>query len=103
MEALPPEIGERVSKCAILLEPVPSENDALPEDAEDLLGIFEGDALGEGGSVVPPRIVLWLENIYDFSGGDSLGYREEVRTTLLHEIGHYLGWDEDDLEARDLG
>jgi len=29
-------------------------------------------------------------------------YREEVRVTYLHELGHYLGWDEDDLTARGL-
>ena len=32
--------------------------------------------------------------------GDLATFRAEVRTTLLHEIGHVLGWDEQDLEER---
>ena len=48
------------------------------------------------------RIRLWLGNILDYAGGDPAIFREEIRTTLLHEIGHVLGWDEDDLEARGL-
>ena len=34
---------------------------------------------------------------------DETTYRQEVRTTLLHELGHYLGLDEDDLDDRGLG
>jgi predicted Zn-dependent protease with MMP-like domain len=33
-------------------------------------------------------------------GGD---FTDEVRVTYLHELGHHLGWDEDDLEGRGLG
>jgi predicted Zn-dependent protease with MMP-like domain len=29
-------------------------------------------------------------------------FRDEVRLTYLHELGHYLGWDEDELAARGL-
>jgi len=99
---LPPEIRSRLDDCAIVLERMPVGED-LPGDAEELLGIFEGDVLGQGGSVLPPRIILWLENLYDYSRCDPTTYREEVRRTLLHEIGHFLGWDEEDLDARDLG
>ncbi|MBL9126699.1 MAG: metallopeptidase family protein, partial [Verrucomicrobiales bacterium] len=47
-------------------------------------------------------ILLFLENLWEFVEGDSDGYYEEVRTTYLHELGHYLGLDEIDLEERGL-
>lgn len=103
LDSLPEEIRGRLDRCPIVLEPSPGGAELSDELPDDLLGIFEGDALGEGGSVLPPRIVLWLENIYDYAGHDPLTYREEVQTTLLHEIGHFLGWGEEDLDLRDLG
>lgn len=51
---------------------------------------------------IPPQIILFLENLWDFSDGDEAIYREEIRITLLHELGHYLGLDELDLEDRGL-
>ena len=62
-------------------------------------GIFD-----EGAPASPtPRIRIWLENLWDVAEGDMASFRAEVRTTLLHEIGHVLGWDEEDLEERGLG
>ena len=51
---------------------------------------------------MPPQIILYLENIWDYSDGNLTSYRREVRQTYLHELGHYFGWDEDELTARGL-
>jgi predicted Zn-dependent protease with MMP-like domain len=51
---------------------------------------------------LPPQILLFLENIWDYAGGDTGLYRDEVRITYYHELGHYLGWDEDELSRRGL-
>jgi predicted Zn-dependent protease with MMP-like domain len=51
---------------------------------------------------MPPGIRLFIENLRDEAGDDPSAFRQEVRTTLLHEIGHYLGMDEDDLAARQV-
>ena len=51
---------------------------------------------------MPPQIILFLQNLWVFVRGDEALFREEVRTTLLHELGHYLGLDEDDLTERGL-
>ena len=48
-------------------------------------------------------ILLFLENLWDFAGEDEEIFRQEVRTTYLHELGHYLGLEEIDLEERGLG
>jgi predicted Zn-dependent protease with MMP-like domain len=43
-----------------------------------------------------------VENLRDEAEDDPTRFRQEVRTTLLHEIGHFLGLDEDGLSDRGL-
>jgi len=45
---------------------------------------------------------LFLENLWDLAGGEEKKFRDEVQTTYLHELGHYLGLDEDELTKRGL-
>jgi predicted Zn-dependent protease with MMP-like domain len=91
---------------------VPVHFEALP-DAEllaagfepDILGLFTGSPHGSDLSEeqpMPAEIVLFLENLWDFADGDHKVFCDEVRITYLHELGHFLGWDEDDLAAREL-
>ena len=51
---------------------------------------------------LPPQILLFLDNIWDYAEADEEIYRDEVRLTYLHELGHYLGWDEDEIAERGL-
>ncbi len=51
---------------------------------------------------LPPQIILFLENLWDQAEGDEDLFCDEVHTTCLHELGHYLGLDEDDLCERGL-
>jgi predicted Zn-dependent protease with MMP-like domain len=100
---LPKEFQEHISEIIFSVEPYAPddllEQMDVPED-EDLFGLYEGAALTErshsDAPLLPPRIRLFYEAILD----DCLtieDVREEVRTTLLHEIGHHFGMDEDDL------
>ncbi len=71
----------------------------------DTLGLFVGEAFPEafaGIHDLPPQILLFLENIWSYAEQQIPAYREEIRRTYLHELGHYLGLDESDLTARDL-
>jgi predicted Zn-dependent protease with MMP-like domain len=99
MWELPGDIRSIVERVPVFLERRP--------DAEDVAGGVEPDTLGiydEGAPAYPtPRIRIWLENVWDAAEGDLAVFRGEVRPTLLHEIGHLLGWDEQDLEERGLG
>ena len=73
----------------------------IPRD-ELLLGLFEGvplpDAAADMVPTVPARIWLFRHDIEDYAE-DADDLVEQVRVTLLHELGHYFGMDEDDLEA----
>ena len=102
---LPPDLRTLAGKVPVMHEPWP--NDALVEEGwdEDLLGMFVGDgidvAAGDRGPL-PPQILLFYENLWDFAEGDETVYRDEVRITYLHELGHYLGLGEQDIEERGL-
>jgi predicted Zn-dependent protease with MMP-like domain len=100
---LPPELRERAVALPITFEPCP--NPGLQSDgiASDTLGLFVGPEFADEGAVpMPPQIILFLNNLLDFAEGNEQAFRDEVHTTLLHELGHYLGLDEDDLFDRGL-
>ncbi len=83
------------------------DTEMVEEDGmeEDLLGLFVGLSyrdMDSGVQDLPAQILLFLENLWAFSEGDPDLFREEVARTYLHELGHYLGLDEDGLMERDL-
>ena len=67
-----------------------------------LYGLFDGAPRGAHGTeALPPRITIYARALAaDFPSRAALA--SEVRKTLVHEIGHYLGLDESDLVARGL-
>lgn len=99
MEQLPDSIRIRLQEVPVFLERVPDDDDVAEGIEPDTLGLFD---TGEPASPTP-RIRLWLENLWDFSESDAKEFCTEVRTTLLHEVGHFLGWEEEDLDERGLG
>ena len=101
LHSLPEEIREEAGACRIEF----AEMDALIDIDDDLdPGLFEGNArcdpLPESPDEIP-RIRLFLDNIWDECRGELATYRHEVRITFLHELGHYLGLDED--QVAELG
>jgi predicted Zn-dependent protease with MMP-like domain len=101
--ALPQPLQVRAEKLPVTFERRPNLDLQADGIEPDTLGLFTGAELAEEGNVpLPAQIILFLENLRDFAEGDEVIFREEVRTTLLHELGHYLGLDEDDLTERGL-
>ena len=103
---LPAEVRAVAEQVPVCYEAEPNK-DILAEGWEpDLLGLFVGHEHGAGlrsdEVSLPPQILLFLENLWDYAEGDETVYRDEVRLTYLHELGHYLGWDEDEIAARGL-
>jgi predicted Zn-dependent protease with MMP-like domain len=102
---LPPPLRDRAAPLPVTFEPAPSADFVTEGIEPDTLGLFTGPAFDEeehSASPVPPQIILYLHNLWDFAAGDEDIYLEEVHTTYLHELGHYLGLDEDDLTERGL-
>ena len=102
---LPPEVRTAAGNVAVCFEPHPNAALVAEGCEPDVLGLFIGhEHLGElaDAQPLPPQIMLFLENIWDYAEGDEAVYRDEIRLTYLHELGHYLGWDEDEVARRGL-
>lgn len=103
---LPADVRNAALECAVLYETIDNTLDAGESVEDDLLGLFEGMNRLDPPPSDPgdmPRIRLFLDNIWDYAGGNELTFRREIRKTYLHELGHYLGWDEEQIEALGLG
>ena len=100
---LPPALLERVHNVAIVIERRPTARDrkaAGVGPGRTLLGLYHGIPLtqrGEYYNLVPPdKISIYQEPIEEFCRDDD-EVREQVRKTVLHELGHYFGIDDDRL------
>lgn len=105
LRALPLPLQAPARQLPVSFEPRPGRELIADGLDPDIRGLFVGEPRaheedGRGG--LPPQILLFLENIWDFAGADEEIFLEEVHTTFLHELGHYLGLDEADLEERGL-
>lgn len=103
---LPPKIREAAEACVTEVEILADCLAAGEDDLDDdLLGLFEGCSLADPEPDLPghlPRIRLFLDNLWEHADHDMQAFREEVRITWLHELGHYLGLDEDQVAALGL-
>jgi predicted Zn-dependent protease with MMP-like domain len=100
LDGLPPDIAALLDNVAVMVEDWPDEETLEYYGEETLYGLYEGVPLTERGSSyhgsLPDRITIYrgpLER--DFRRGD---LEEEVRITVVHEIAHHFGFDEDRLE-----
>ncbi|MGH7995973.1 MAG: metallopeptidase family protein [Opitutaceae bacterium] len=102
---LPPDVREAARAVTVHCEREPDATVLAEGFESDLLGLFQGaprDADPGGGDLRPPQIILYLPSLWAYAEEDADGYKEEVRVTYLHELGHYLGWDEGQVTARGL-
>lgn len=103
LDDLPQELAGRMRNVELVIEDRPDRDTAaeLDGDPRDLLGLYRGIPLTERGNdysgVLPDRIALYQRNIE--RAADSVGdVREVVRRTVIHEIAHHFGIDDDRLE-----
>lgn len=110
LEELPEPVRKYLTNVSVAVEEIPTMERltaSQPALSPGLLGLYEGTppSLARGDdpwSHFPSRITLFKRNI-EASAGDEEELKDLIGSTLLHEVGHYLGLDEDDLDARGLG
>ena len=105
LSGLPEPLQVRARALPVVLERLPSARQMQEGIEPDTLGLFLGAEYHEqagGENPLPPQILLFLENLWLMTGGEEAEFRAETRTTFLHELGHYLGLDEDELSERGL-
>ncbi len=97
LDELPPWARRAMANVALVIE---DEDPVEP----DIYGVYDGVALPDrdgGDPLEPARIVLFQVPLEADFGDDPRLLADEIRTTVLHEIGHHFGLDEDRLA--DLG
>ena len=103
LQSLPEPLRARARVLALTFEPTPNPEQLADGIEADTLGLFVGpDFAAEDAVPMPPQIILYLENLWDQAERDEELFLEEVHTTYLHELGHYLGLDEEELTQRGL-
>lgn len=99
LDLIPPELARAIDNVVVLVEP---HNDEEPT----LLGLYQGIALTERdshyGGALPDTITIYREAILDVCETDD-DVVHEVMVTVIHEVAHYFGIDEDRLHELGWG
>jgi predicted Zn-dependent protease with MMP-like domain len=100
LDELPDEMVDGLENLVFVTEDRPADGSL------DLLGLYEGVALTErdryGFGELPDRIVLYREPLLAVAA-DLDELRDEIHITLVHEIAHYYGIDDDELHRLGWG
>lgn len=100
LDALPDEMVDGLDNLVFVTE-------SRPEDGSlDLLGLYDGIAITERGQYgfgeLPDRIILYREPLIAISG-DLDELKDQIHVTLVHEIAHFYGIDDDELHRLGWG
>jgi predicted Zn-dependent protease with MMP-like domain len=99
LDTIPPELIAAMDNVVVLVE-------ARHPDEPDLLGLYEGIALtdrtSDYGGVLPDRITIYQDAILDVCAGPD-DVVAEVAITVVHEVAHHFGIDEDTLHELGWG
>lgn len=99
LDLIPPELARAIDNVVVLVEP---RNDEEPT----LLGLYRGIALTERdshyGGALPDTITIYRDAILDVCETDA-DVVHEVMVTVIHEVAHYFGIDEDRLHELGWG
>ena len=107
LDGLPPDLAKLLDNVAIVVEDWPdrSTQPDSGDPADTLYGLYEGVPLTERGDsyygVLPDRITIFRGPLERDFWADEL--EEQVRITVVHEIAHYFGFGEEQLEELGWG
>jgi len=85
LDSLPPDLAAKLENVAVVVE------DENPEEP-DLFGLFEQP------EYLPARITVYERPLKEEFGDEPAALEQEIRITVLHELAHYFGIDEDRLD-----
>ena len=107
LEGLPPELAGLLDNVAIVVDDWPDLSSPLVADgeADTLYGLYEGVPLTERGSgyygILPDKITIFRGPLERDFWQEEL--EEQIRITVVHEVAHHFGFDEDRLEELGWG
>ncbi len=105
---LPAKVTRVLENLEVVVDRWPSADllaDLGIADRHELLGLYVGVPLPDRGSDLPqlPDLIYLFQRPIELRCTTSQQVVEEVRVTLLHEVGHYFGLDEEDLKRQGYG
>jgi predicted Zn-dependent protease with MMP-like domain len=102
---LPSDVRQLIDNVAIVVEAEPRPehlDDSDVEHGNELFGLYQGIPLTDRGSsytlVTPDRIIIFSGPL-ERACSSRREFEEQIRITVLHELGHHLGFDEDGLDV----
>lgn len=104
---LPHKVRDAMKDVTVMVEDLPKDDDLKTDMlSPQSLGMFRGTPYGEQsvfdqGGQLPPSILLYQRNIERFAETRE-ELLAEIEDTLIHEVGHLMGFDEEDLAERGL-
>ncbi len=110
VKALPAHVKKYMDNVTLAVEDLPKDDDLMgdtPPLSPCILGVFRGSPVGERHSILgtfdpyPASIVLYQKNLERFAKTRE-ELIEQIGITVMHEVGHLMGLDEDDLWQRGL-
>lgn len=108
---IPEEFHQRIKNVAFIVEEETSAETRRENNlsrGQDLLGLYRGIPLierGDGygvGMTLPDVITIYQGPIEESAGGDIVKIRRVVRETVFHEVAHYLGMSEHEVEKWEM-
>jgi predicted Zn-dependent protease with MMP-like domain len=103
LSSIPAEFQERMANLAVLVETAADEEVLRRvgiREGYTLLGLYEGvplTAYGQGYAGLPERITVYQQAIEAYCQGDPQRIREQVRSTVLHEVAHHFGMEHEEM------
>jgi len=103
LDSLPKEFRSRIRNVAVLVEDLPPNQSASGSGRPRrlVMGIFHGVPATKKSvfdlPAGPDYVVLYQKNIEAVCSNEA-EIREQIRRTVIHELGHYFGMDEDQLK-----
>ncbi len=103
LDSLPQEFRSRIQNVAVLVEDMPQNQPSSRSGQQRrlLLGLFHGVPTTKKSTfdlpTGPDHIVLYQKNIEAICSSEA-EVREQIRLTVIHELGHYFGMDENQLK-----
>ena len=114
VEALPPKFQAKIKNVAFVVRDEPTKRqleenpgdparttDGVQSGEGDLLGLYEGVPLIEREGVdtlLPDKISIFQKPIERMAAADGVPVADVVRDTVWHEVGHYVGFDDEQIE-----
>ena len=106
LDDIPEPFRSHLSNVQVVVEDEPSDDTlramGLDPKHDTLFGLYEGtplaDRVGDGALLLPDRITIFFRPLVR-AFRTSAAVRREIGKTVIHELGHFFGLEDDDIEA----